>query len=142
VPRAPLVTGDDFGVDSVERLAESVVAGLERDDLLGARAAEDLAVVLAEALAREGLRARCDVPLRGGGRAELLVTADEPGAPMVAVLPVLRGATDALRGRVRRLAAYSEVAAVVVASPRSRHRALVGEVRGVPVRVALLAEPP
>lgn len=128
-------------MDSVERLAESVVAGLERHDLPVARVPEDLAVVLAEALVREGLQARCGVPLRGGGRAELLVTAEEPNAPMVAVLPVLRGATDALRGRVRRLAAYNEVAAVVVASPRSRHRALAGEVCGVPVRVALLAEP-
>jgi hypothetical protein len=130
-------------VDDVTRLVEAVVAALERADPLVDRAAgdvpEDLAVVLAEALVGQGLRARCGAPLRGGGRAELLVTTDAPGAPTVAVLPAVHGATDALRAQVRRLAAHNEVDAVVIASPRARHRALAGEVGGVPVRVALLA---
>ena len=81
---------------------------------------------------------RCAAPLRGGGRAELLVTTDAPGPPTVAVLPAGHGATDALRARARRLAEHSEVAAVVIASPRARHRALEGQMCGVPVRVALL----
>lgn len=125
-------------VEGVERLVEAVVAVLERDDRWATAAVEDLAVVLAEDLVREGLRARCEAPLRAGGRAELLVTTDEPGAPTVAVLPAVHGATDALRARVRRLAGHTELAAVVIASPRARHQALAGEVAGVPVRVALL----
>ena len=124
-------------MDSVEQLAEAVVALLEHHDLEGSRI-EDLAVVLAEVLARAGLRARCDAPLRGGGRAELLVTTDVPAAPRVAVLPAMRGAPDALRARVRRLAAHREVDAVVIASSRARHQALAGQGSGVPVRVALL----
>jgi hypothetical protein len=124
-------------VDSVERLTLAVVTVLERDDLEATTSrTEDLPVMLAEALAREGLRARCEAPLRGGGRAELLVTTDAPGAPMVAVLSTVHGATDALRARVRRLVAHSEVDAVVIASSRARHQALAGQVSGVPVRVA------
>ena len=98
-------------------------------------------MVLAEALVRAGLRARCEAPLRAGGRAELLVTTGDPGAPTVAVVPAVRGATDALRARVRRLAGHGEVDAVVVASPRTRHQVLVGEAAGVPVRVARLPAP-
>lgn len=133
-------------MDSAQDLVEAVVAALERDAPRTTRAAgdiaEDLAVELAEALVRQGLRARCEAPLHGGGRAELLVTTDDPDAPTVAVLPAVHSATDALRARARRLAAHSEVAAVVIASPRARHGALAGEVCGVPVRVARLPAPP
>ena len=60
----------------------------------------------------------------------------------MAVLPAVHGATDAVRARVRALAAHREIAAVVIASPRRRHRALAGSLAGVAVRVALLRPPP
>lgn len=133
---------EDTLVEGVAGLAEAVVAVLEGDDSWATGVAGDVgvdvAVVLAKALARNGLRARCGAPLRGGGQAELLVTTDAYGAPMVAVVSAVRGATDALSARVRRLASHREVDAVVIASPRVRHQALAGELQDVPVLVAML----
>jgi hypothetical protein len=138
-----LIGDEDARVDGVDELVEAVVTALESDDSWSTRSTstvDALAVVLAEALVRAGLRARCEAPLRAGGRA-LLVTTGDPGALTVAVVPAACGATDALRARVRRLAGHGEVDAVVVASPRARHRVLVGEAGGVPLRVARLPVP-
>lgn len=135
---------DSSSSRGTEALLEAVIVALGHVEYRAGQSSTDLAAALRE----HGLPAALDAPLRAGGRAELLVTSPDrgggggaPGAG-VAVLPVVHGATDALRARVRALAAHREIAAVVIASPRPRHCVLAGELGGVPVRVTLLAAAP
>ncbi|MCD2191324.1 hypothetical protein [Actinomycetospora soli] len=134
---------------SVEWVVQRVVALLE-DHQIGtgpdAAALEELAV----AARRAGLGAHRERALLAGGTAELLITSDDDvpdGQDSqdsrrglgggVAVVVADHGATDALRGRLRRLGAHREIAAVVVATTRPRHCALSAEVRQVPVHVVV-----
>ena len=102
------------------------MAALERDDAWAARQrptlARDSRWCSPRPWSRAGLRARCEAPLRAGGRAELLVTADAPGAYGGGGAGGARGDRRVTRARVRRLAGHGGVDAVVVASPRARHR--------------------
>lgn len=127
--------------DERESLLAVVVAVLEHDLVAVGPNDRDLIATLVAVLRTRGLPGELDAPLRAGGRAELLLAV--PGSPglKVAVLPAIYGATDAVRARLRSLAAHSEIDAVVVASRRPRHRALAGEVAGVAVRVAQLPNP-
>ena len=103
---------------------------------------------LAVAAGRAGLGAHRERALLAGGTAELLITSDDDVQDSqdihggqgggVAVVVADHGATDALRGRLRRLGAHREIAAVIVATTRPRHRALAGAVRQVPVHVVVL----
>ena len=94
---------------------------------------------LATAAATAGLRTCREPALLGGGTVELLV--GQPGArgeAAVAVVVAGHGATDALRARLRRLAAHREVTEIVLATTRPRHVALPAAIRQVPVHVVVL----
>jgi hypothetical protein len=126
----------------LEPLLVTVVAALKHDPGWAGAGRGQLVGAVAAALAARGVAAELDAPLRAGGRAELLLTIAGRSGQKVAVLTAVEGATDALRARVRALAAHREIAAVVIASPRARHRALAGDLGAVAVRVALLPPPP
>ena len=132
---------DARSAGDLESLLAAVIAVLEQDPSWAYTDRDGLAAALGGALQARGLPGELDAPLRAGGRAELLLSALERPGQGVAVLPAAHGATDAIRARVRALAAHSEIAAVVIASPRPRHRALAGERGGIAVRVALLPPP-
>lgn len=112
-----------------------------------AASVEDLPRVIARTAAARDLQVHINAPLLGGGELGLLLCPGggvQPEAlsptPGVAVVVAGRGASDALRARLRALAAHSEVAAIVVVTDRPRHQRVGGVlIDDVPVRVVVLS---
>ena len=124
------------------RLATRVIRLLEK--AATGSAARDGALLheLAAAAATAGLRTCREPALLGGGTVELLIDQLPRSEAAVAVVLAGHGATDALRARLRRLAAHREITEIVLATTRPRHMALPAAIRQVPVHVVVLEASP